>query len=293
MLLLLAVLFVAARTWSSVSLGGSIAAGLRSGIIGVLLCGLVLLIMKALSKRPLADRFGALSLPPAKAWAGLVGVVLLYLFELGAIMDQLQRAGYVAGPPIYDAIPGWGGMVAALERVGAAVTRWVPGVESYMFVSMIRGGIVFVLLPMLLLVLLGLRRGDFAAGGGDIKPALPLSAVCVAAFVADGVTVEKVLLFLYFLLHVGIQQEFFFRGAMQPLLSGALQSPVLGIGFSVMLFALLHAPDFVLRVYSAPGPAVGSVATVAMFGLLMSYGAYRSGMLWPWMLIHALSRVLG
>ena len=178
MLLLLAVLFVAARTWSSVSLGGSIAAGLRSGIIGVLLCGLVLLIMKALSKRPLADRFGALSLPPAKAWAGLVGVVLLYLFELGAIMDQLQRAGYVAGPPIYDAIPGWGGMVAALERVGAAVTRWVPGVESYMFVSMIRGGIVFVLLPMLLLVLLGLRRGDFAAGGGDIAGASPRGGLC-------------------------------------------------------------------------------------------------------------------
>ena len=176
-------------------------------------------------------------------------------------------------------------MVAALERVGAAATRWVPGVESYMFVSMIRGGIVFVLLPMLLLVLLGLRRGDFAAGGGDIKPALPLAAVCVAAFVADGVTVEKVLLFLYFSLHVGIQQEFFFRGAMQPLLSGALQSPVLGIGFSVMLFALLHAPDFVLRVYWRR-PAAG-VWPPYVFGLLMSDGAYRSGMPWPWMLIHA------
>ena len=72
MLFLLAVLFVAARTWSSVSLGGRLRQGYaRESSECCVWLGASH--HEALSKRPLADRFGALSLPPAKAWAGLVG----------------------------------------------------------------------------------------------------------------------------------------------------------------------------------------------------------------------------
>lgn len=149
------------------------------------------------------------------------------------------------------------------------------------------------LIPLLLLHGMGLRRGDFGLTGGDIKPALPLLTIYILALAFSGITLEKIVFLLYTLLYVGIQEEFFFRGVMQPLFIGALRSPSWGAGLSVLLFALLHVPDFVFRLYPTTAVAFGNVASVALFGGLMAYGTYRTGMLWPWMLIHALSNVMG
>lgn len=80
---------------------------------------------------------------------------------------------------------------------------------------------------------------------------------------------------------------------MQPLFTAATKKPVWGIGLSVGLFALLHIPDFVFRVYPTVPMALSGVASTALFGGLMAYGAYRTGILWPWVLIHALSNVVG
>jgi len=79
----------------------------------------------------------------------------------------------------------------------------------------------------------------------------------------------------------------------QLLFTAVTKKPVWGMGLSVALFALLHIPDFVFRVYPTVPLALSSVASTALFGGLMAYGVYRTGMLWPWMLIHALSNVVG
>jgi membrane protease YdiL (CAAX protease family) len=98
---------------------------------------------------------------------------------------------------------------------------------------------------------------------------------------------------LYATLYSGFQEEFFFRGVLQPLFIAVTKKPVWGMGLSVCLFAFLHIPDFVYRVYPTVPLALSSVASTALFGGLMAYGVYRTGMLWPWILIHALSNVVG
>ncbi|HHY34408.1 MAG TPA: CPBP family intramembrane metalloprotease [Firmicutes bacterium] len=63
---------------------------------------------------------------------------------------------------------------------------------------------------------------------------------------------------------------------------------------TALIFAAGHIPDFVLRVYPGMLPlAMGQVASVALYGAFLGYGVYRSGMLWPWMVVHALSDVTG
>lgn len=283
--------FIAAKIWSNVSYGGSLLIGLRSGIMGLLAYALALGMIHVLSDKPKQERFKASLLDPARARQASILVALVYLFILGAIIDRLQTSGYVGGRPIYGIIPGLHSISRMLE--GLALGDIMPGAQDFMLANIVRGLPFYVLIPLLLLHGMGLRRGDFGLTGGDIKPALPLLTIYILALAFSGITLEKIVFLLYTLLYVGIQEEFFFRGVMQPLFIGALRSPSWGAGLSVLLFALLHVPDFVFRLYPTTAVAFGNVASVALFGGLMAYGTYRTGMLWPWMLIHALSNVMG
>lgn len=281
--LVFGVLFLAAKVWSNVSYGGSLANGLRSGLVGILVYALALGLIHVLSEKPLGDRLAAQKLETGQAKWGAAITVIVYLFILGSIVDRLQRQGYMPGYPVFSWIPGW--------------TLWhnlfddFPG--GYMVANIVRGLPFFVLIPAFVLRRLGVKRRGFGFSGGDLKPAIPFLLIYTAAFLVSGLTVERWVFLLYAVLYSGFQEEFFFRGVMQPLFTAVTKKPVWGMGLSVALFALLHIPDFVFRVYPTVPLALSSVASTALFGGLMAYGVYRTGMLWPWMLIHALSNVVG
>lgn len=281
--LVFALLFVLAKVWSNISYGGSLANGLRSGLMGILVYALAVGLIYLLSGKPLGDRSAAQQLASGQAKWGLVLGVILYFFILGSIVDRLQRQGLMPGYPVFSWIPGWG--------LWHNLFSSFPG--GYMTANIVRGLPFFVLLPAYVLRRLGVKWGGFAFSGGNLKPAIPFLLIYVAAFLFSGLTVERWIFLLYATLYSGFQEEFFFRGVLQPLFIAVTKKPVWGMGLSVCLFAFLHIPDFVYRVYPTVPLALSSVASTALFGGLMAYGVYRTGMLWPWILIHALSNVVG
>jgi membrane protease YdiL (CAAX protease family) len=281
--IILAAAFVAAKVWSNTTYGGSLVNGLRSGLMGIVVYGLALGVIYLLSEKPLGNNFAAQKLASREARRGTVLTLIVYLFILGSIVDRLQREGFVAGEPLFSFIPGWIFWQNLLQES--------PG--GYMTANILRSLPFLVLIPALGLYRLGVQWGEFGLFGGALKPAIPFLLIYMTAFLCTGLTAERWIFLLYAVLYSGFQEEFFFRGVMQPLFISVTKKPFWGIGLSVCFFAFLHIPDFVFRVYSTVPLALSSVASTAMFGALMAFGVYRTGMLWPWMLIHALSNVVG
>jgi membrane protease YdiL (CAAX protease family) len=278
-----ALAFLSAKVWSNTSYGGSLFNGLRSGLVGIVVYGLALGIIHLLSEKPLGDRFAAQRLEPKQAKQGAVITFVVYLFILGSIVDRLQRQGFMPGQPLFSFIPGW--------NLWHDLFNEFPG--GYIAANIVRSLPFFVLIPAFVLYRLGVKRGGFGFFGGDLRPALPFLIIYMAAFLVSGLTMERWALLSYAILYAGFQEEFFYRGVMQPLFIAISRKPIWGIGLSVLLFALLHVPDFVFRVYPTVPLAISSVASTGLFGGLLAYGVYRTGMLWPWILIHALSNVVG
>ena len=278
-----ALLFVSTKVWSNTTYGGSFVNGLRSGLIGIFVYGLALGSIYLLSEEPMGDRFAAQNFGSRRAKQGAVIIIVIYIFILGSIVDRLQRQGLMPGHPLFSFIPGW--------------TLWYNFFDEfsggYMITNVLRGLPFFVLIPAFVLYKLGVRKGGFGFFRGDLKPALPFLIIYMTVFLFSGLTIERWIFLVYAIMYAGFQEEFFFRGVMQPLFIAITKKPIWGIGLSTLLFALLHIPDFVFRVYPTVPLALSSVASTSLFGGLMAYGVYRTGMLWPWILIHALSNVVG
>ncbi len=281
--IIFALAFLSAKVWSNTSYGGNLFNGLRSGIVGIVVYGLALGIIYLLSEKPSGERFAVQRLEPRQAKRGAVIVFIIYLFILGSIVDRLQRQGFMPGHPLFSVIPGW--------NLWHNLFNEFPG--GYMTANIVRSLPFFVFIPAFVLYRLGVKRGGLGFSGGDLKPALPFLIIYMIAFLFSGLTIERWVFLFYAILYAGFQEEFFYRGVMQPLFIAITKKPIWGIGLSVLLFALLHIPDFVFRVYPTVPLALSSVASTGLFGGLLAYGVYRTGMLWPWILIHALSNVVG
>ena len=277
------VLFVAVKVWSNTSYGGSVFNGLRSGIVGLVVYSAALGVINMLSERSRLEMFGASRLGEREARLGLWITLVIYIVIVGMIIDRLQRLGHMPGSPILRFIPGW----------GVWFRFWEDFAWGYNWGNVLRSLPFQVVIPALMLWRLGFKWEDFALTGGDLKPALPFLFIYAGAFVTGGISLERLGFLLYALLYAGLQEEFFYRGVMQPLFTKVLRNHIWGIASTTLLFALIHIPDFVFRVYPTIPFALSSVASVGMFGALMAYGVYRTGMLWPWIVIHAISNVVG
>jgi membrane protease YdiL (CAAX protease family) len=126
------------------------------------------------------------------------------------------------------------------------------------------------------------------------KPALPFVAVYGAGFVAvRGIHVKSLLTLLFVIVWPALGEEFLYRGIVQRVLSGCTKNPVTGIVFASFLFALSHIPAYVLGSSLPPILAWSSLLPVLFTSFFWGYGYYRTGVLWPWILIHAVSNLNG
>jgi membrane protease YdiL (CAAX protease family) len=276
-----AIMFVSSKIWGNVSYGGSYANGLRSGIMGVLMYGLAMIAVEFLSTHDSEDTVPEVE--PGKLRIAVFGVLICYALIFMRIIDTLQRGTYLSGTPIFNFIPGYSRLYAALSAV--------PG--GYRVTNILRGLPLYVIAPWLVLRYLDLKPDTWRRVRKDIKPALPFLLIYVVAFAVGGVTAERLVFLGYALLYAGIQEEFFFRGIMQPLLIARMKNPIWAMFVGALLFGLLHIPDFALRLYPTVPLALSNAASVTFFGALMGFGVYKTGLLWPWMIVHALSNVVG
>ena len=279
--LLIALLFMGAKVWGNVSYGGSFVTGLRSGVMGLIMYVFALGVITILSK-PSGEAEVA-KIEPAKLRGALISVGACYVLTLLRIIDNLQRGSYLLGTPLLNIVPGYAKLYTFLTTV--------PG--GYRVSNILWGLPLYIILPWVLLHALGIQRDSLLRSSKNIRPAIPFLLLYATAFVATGLNLERLWFLVYAFLYAGVQEEFFFRGVMQPLLIARFRNSIWGIIISALIFALLHIPDFVFRVYPSVPLALSSVASVALFGILMGYGVHRTGLVWPWMIIHALSNVLG
>ena len=136
--------------------------------------------------------------------------------------------------------------------------------------------------------------GDFRLGGGDLRPAIPFLVMYGCAFLFSGVSVRRVVFLLYAFLYPGFTEEFLDRGGLQQFLLRISKSASAAVTIAALLFAAAYIPDFAFRAYRGALPlAIGNVADAAVYGVFLGYGVHMFGMLWPWMVIHALSDVVG
>ena len=149
-----------------------------------------------------------------------------------------------------------------------------------------------VLMPVFILLICGVRPGGFGLSGGDIKPALPFLGIFGAAFVLSGLSLSRLGLLLLTYVYTGFQEGVFYRGVIQPLLVRTSQSAVWGISLAAILYGLAYLPHFLFRTQLAVPLAFAEAAGTMLFGAFLGYGVHRSGMLWPWMLIHAVSHLV-
>lgn len=298
--------FLVAKIWSNVALGGRLIIGIRSGLMGLGTTAVGLGLIHLLSERttkhsPTAGPSGtpgfSVGPQPAspRATGGLLFLVLWWGLWVSTIVGRLQRLGYAESVPLLARLP----VAIWLDAFARWVAGWhvwsvIPGLKGFMVENIVCGQLMLVLIPSSVLFLMRYRRGYFTPACRSILPALPFLLVYGVAFVLSRISFAQVILLLYAFLYPGVTEEFFCRGRLQPLLLKSGATPSTAVAVTALIFAAGHIPDFVLRVYQSMLPlAMGQVASVALYGAFLGYGVYRSGMLWPWMLVHALSDATG
>ena len=108
---------------------------------------------------------------------------------------------------------------------------------------------------------------------------LPENVVRGMEFLAFGTPVEALLVILGAVLLAPLVEEIVFRGFFQGQLEQGYRDPTKAILFSSLLFTILHFnPWWSLQIY--------------LLGMVLGYLAWRTGSIWPSLLIHAINNSL-
>jgi len=87
-------------------------------------------------------------------------------------------------------------------------------------------------------------------------------------------------------------EEFLYRGILQQALLGIVKKPATAIVLTSVLFTASHIPIYV---FAASGPALlgwSALLPIMLTSFFWGYGYYRTGVLWPWVFIHAVSNLV-
>ncbi len=288
--LTLLILYLAAGIWRHLYLGYSFVGALQTSLLTIFFYILALGAIHILSGDH-SGRFQARRLGLTATKVALILNMVIYGFLWLVLLDRQQRLGYLASPPLLNQLPGWDSYQAWTQGSLVQSLTAIPGWHSSLISSMFLLLPFFVLLPLVLLLVCGVRPGGFGFAGGDIKPALPFLGIFGAAFVLAGVSLPRLGLLLLTFLATGFQEGVFYRGVLQPLWVRISQSAAWGIAMAAILYGLAYLPHFLFRSQLAVPLAFAEAAGTMLFGAFLGYGVHRSGMLWPWILIHALNNL--
>jgi membrane protease YdiL (CAAX protease family) len=198
---------------------------------------------------------------------------------------------------------------------------WLASERAKFFVVFTRKLIVFVAIPFVLFrTVFGYRWRDFglqfagvrALAGNHLPVVLVLSAAILifqyflgggaapirhGEFHASQLAIGLPLCFAWLLIEAGLVEEFFFRALIQTRLAAWFKSEVSGVALMALLFALAHAPGFILRhagleeaIGTNPSPADSiayAIAVLSVGGIMLGIVWARTKNLFAVMIIHA------
>ncbi|NLB45816.1 MAG: CPBP family intramembrane metalloprotease [Clostridiaceae bacterium] len=266
----MAILFVTGKVAANRLLGASWGNALRSGIMGLVLYGLGCLVIHLLSSDPPSAP------PPSPVAAWQQGIWLLVCYGLIVLAVTSEVLGWNLSP-WHEILTTWQFWVARWQQMG------LSGWPYLLF---------YIALPIVLFFKSG--RLPRLLGWRQSRAALPFVLLYLVAYtVIRGVTLPGLLTLLFVLVWPALGEEFFFRGLMQPVLTGLIRNPVTAVVITAFLFTLVHVPSYLAAAPQSPLLAFSGLLPVLLTGFFWGYGFERTRVLWPWVLIHALSDLVG
>lgn len=275
----MAALYVVGKLTSNLLLGAKPATAVRSGIMGLAMYVFAAFVIHLLSEDRDAVVRDTTDLGPAMIVLGLTMTVLAWgvLYRIGAVGTG---------------VPVW-------RRVTTIWEAWVTDLTAR-YTSLEATGLIglpylllYVALPVVVWVVRG-RPLPKMAGLKSAVPALPFVFLYVAAFcVIRGISATSLLTLCFVVMWPAMGEEFLYRGILQKTLGDSCGNAVTGIVAASLLFAASHIPTYVL---AGSGPAVlrwSGLLPVMLTSFFWGYGYHRTGVLWPWIFIHAASNLVG
>ncbi|HHX75622.1 MAG TPA: CPBP family intramembrane metalloprotease [Firmicutes bacterium] len=281
----LAVVFILGKLAANLAMGASWFNALRSGLMGFVFYVLACYVVHILSK-PDSD----LITDDTRALTGSYQIAVWTLLLFFILTIQVMNSYEV----ITLEIPVWG-------RINSLWQSFVAGLaekSDYIEGTGLVGWPYLLLYVVVPAVILWKNSGKLPQVFGfkleRIGAALPFVIIYVLAFTfIRGITVANLLNFAFVLIWPGLGEEFFFRGVIQRQLVKAIGNPVTAIVLTSFIFAVSHIPIYVFG-SSYSWVRLGSALLPLMFtSFFWGYGYYRTGVLWPWAVIHALSNLVG
>lgn len=188
-------------------------------------------------------------------------------------------------------IPLWGAINDIWKNLVNGLARrytWIEGIGLVGWPYLI----LYLLIPLILAFCCRIKLPQII-GWKKAIAALPFVLLYSIGFVfIKGISGKSISTLLAVLIWPAFGEEFLYRGVLQQALLGMVKKPVTAIVLTSVLFASSHVPIYV---FATSGPVVlgwSALLPIMMMSFFWGYGVYRTGVLWPWIFIHAVSNLI-
>jgi membrane protease YdiL (CAAX protease family) len=278
--LAMSAVFIFGKLTVNLYMGAKIATALRSGIVGLILYLLGCYFIRIFTVHNESEQsLSAKKLYVLIGW-GIVTISIL-------LLEVQINTGAIDGKILL-----WGELNANWKAlINGIVQRyeWIEGTGLVGWPYLI----LYVLFPLLLALCYRMKLPRII-GWKKAHAALPFVLLYIIGFVViKGISVKSITTLLAVTVWPAFGEEFLYRGILQQALLGIVKKPVTAIVLTSALFAASHIPIYV---FAAPGPVLlgwSALLPIMLTSFFWGYGYYRTGVLWPWILIHAISNLVG
>ena len=279
--LALSAMFIVGKIAVNLYMGAKITTALRSGVLGY-----ILYLMAYYCIHLFTAHVG--SHKPARSVNKTYDVALIswVIITIGILsFTILHKIEFIRFE-----IPLWGALNDIWENLVNGLARrytWIEGIGLVGWPYLI----LYLLIPLILAFCCRIKLPQII-GWKKAIAALPFVLLYSIGFVfIKGISGKSISTLLAVLIWPAFGEEFLYRGVLQQALLGMVKKPVTAIVLTSVLFASSHVPIYV---FAASGPVVlgWSALLPIMMTFFWSYGVYRTGVLWPWIFIHATSNLI-
>jgi membrane protease YdiL (CAAX protease family) len=280
----MACVFIAGKILVNRWYGASWLSSVRSGLMGIIFYTLGCYAIHVLSlERKVDNEGGRAESRPHLYKATACFVIIAVVLTIEALNDLGSMSLRI---PVWSTVnESWANLIRSWTRVNPNI----EGIGIFGFPYLV----LYVLLPALLLKRSGFRQPK-VFGFKAAVPAFPFVAIYAASFiVVKGLSARSLLTLLFTVVWPAFGEEFFYRGLLQDALVRSTGNPVSSIAITSFLFAASHIPAYVFSSPVSSPLAWSSLLPIMATSFLWGYGYHRTGVLWPWVFIHAASNLVG
>lgn len=278
--LAMSAVFIIGKIAANLYMGAKISTSLRSGILGFILYMLGCYCIHIFTVHVGSHQSDESGKKPYAVigWVIIIGGILL--------LSILRNVGVISCE-----IPLWGALNTNwINLVNGLVQRyeWIEGTGFIGWPYLI----LYVLIPFIIALYYRMKLPKLT-GWKNGMAAIPFILLYLVGFIlVKGISVKSVLTLLAVMIWPAFGEEFLYRGILQQAFLDIVKKPITAIVLTSVLFATSHIPIYV---FAASGTVVlswSALLPIMLVSFFWGYGYYRTGSLWPWIFIHAVSNLV-